>query len=273
MASPSEVPSATGPSERAEQTFDGPALGVGDEGEAGSGVGGDDQPLAGLEALGGEAQGVASAARASAEPAGQHLGAATPVEAGIEREFMALCRGDAQVAAQADGEGDIVFTQEIGPSPAEKLPVGKQQPDAQYIEKPGEAAHQRDALVGAGVPPALDQRPHQRHPEAAGDRSEDEEVDLMAADPPLGPVEGQISRVAQPGEFGGDRRRPVPPQIAPGPNVLEEALQAVANRGDLGGAGALGGETAEVDGPRADHDDDDQRQRLDRLIAQIEMRA
>jgi hypothetical protein len=54
---------------------------------------------------------------------------------------------------------------------------------------------------------------------------------------------------------------------------LEEALQPAIGRGDQGGAGTLGGEMAEIDGARADHGDDDQRQGLGPVLAQPEMRA
>ncbi len=109
----------------AEQTFDGPALAVGVEGEAGPGIGGEDQPLAIAEGLGDEAETVAATVPAGAEPAGENLGAQAPVQAGVEGELMALPGGDAQVATQADGEGDVVFTQEIGPGMSPRLRGGR----------------------------------------------------------------------------------------------------------------------------------------------------
>ncbi len=109
----------------AEETFDGPAPAIGGERLTGSAVGGDDQPLAGLEPLGGEAEAVAATAPAGAEPAAEMLGAQAPVQAGVEAEFMALPGGDAQVAAQADGEGDVVFAEKIDPVAAPRLRGGR----------------------------------------------------------------------------------------------------------------------------------------------------
>ncbi len=133
----------------AKETFDGPAPAVGGERLPGGAVGGDDDPLAGLEPLGGEAEAVAAALSAGAEPAAEDLGAPAPVQAGVEGEFMALPGGDAQVAAQADGEGDVVFTEKIGLVAADELPVGEQEPDGGEIEEPEVAAHQRDPLAAA----------------------------------------------------------------------------------------------------------------------------
>ncbi len=113
----------------AEQTLDGPALAVGVAGGAGLGIGGEDQPLAPPitvpEGLGDEAQAVAPMVFAGAEPTGKHLGALAPVEAVVEGEFMTILGSDAQVTAQADGEGDVVFTQEIGPGMAPRLRGGR----------------------------------------------------------------------------------------------------------------------------------------------------
>jgi len=108
-----------------KEALDGPSLAVCVERLAGRLVGGDDEPLTARERFGGEAEAVASALSAGAEPAAEVLAPPAPVQAGLQREFVAILGCDAQVATQANGEGDVVFTQEIGPCMAPRLRGGR----------------------------------------------------------------------------------------------------------------------------------------------------
>ena len=71
-----------------KETLDGPSLAICVERPTGRLVGGDDEPLTARERFGGEAEAVASAPGAGAEPAGEVLAPPAPVEAGVEREFV-----------------------------------------------------------------------------------------------------------------------------------------------------------------------------------------
>jgi hypothetical protein len=115
----------------AEQAFDRPTFAVGPQRDLRLDIGDHDQPLV-LERLGGDGQqwriacgGVfARAETGSEDPASPSLAQSDP-----QGQVMPLRGGDAEIVSDADGKGDIVFTQEFHPVSACEFPVGQQHTD------------------------------------------------------------------------------------------------------------------------------------------------
>lgn len=93
--------------------------------------------------------------------------------------------------APADGERDIVFTQEFQPLSANEFPIRKQEYDRVCAQQCKIAPHQRDALCRARAAGAIPSEPHQRHPEPSCDDRQHENIDLPPARPPVGAIQSQ----------------------------------------------------------------------------------
>lgn len=96
------------------------------------------------------------------------------------------------VLLDADGEWDLVVDQEFDPIGANELAIGEQQLDRGRAEQAQIALHQFDALAAVAVALAIDHRPQQRHAEAPRHDGQHENVDVLAADLPVGAVERQV---------------------------------------------------------------------------------
>ncbi|MBW8907886.1 MAG: hypothetical protein JF620_02425 [Mesorhizobium sp.] len=105
---------------------------------------------------------------------------------------MAVFKGDGHVDLHADGEGDIVFVEEIHPFGADELTVGEQAADGGGGKQAEITAHQRDAVAGVGVALMRQQGEQQRHPEATGDDGQHQDVDVARSELPVGAIERQI---------------------------------------------------------------------------------
>ncbi len=71
---------------------------------------------------------------------------ACPAQRRGKRNAAASIKLDQLPFAQADGEKDIVFTQEFQPLSANELPIREQELDRVCAEQRELALHQRDAL-------------------------------------------------------------------------------------------------------------------------------
>lgn len=111
---------------------------------------GDDQPFAVSKAFCGKtgrfARGACRAVDAPLADEGCASGPPAPQERG-KRPYAAVIEGDGHVDLHADGEGDIVFIEEIHPFGADELAVGEQAADGGGGKQHQIAPHQRDAVA------------------------------------------------------------------------------------------------------------------------------
>ena len=115
-----------------------------------------------------------------------------------EGEAAAVLGGDEQLLLHADGEGDVVFVEEVHPCEPDELPVRQEQPDARRAEDRQVAPHQRDPLAAvAGAAVVVEHAPDQRHARPPGDDGQHQDVDVARAELPLGAVEREMPRAAR----------------------------------------------------------------------------
>ena len=251
----------------AEETFDGPTLTVGREGGAGRGVGGDDEEFAALEASRREVQPKRTGGIAASQRGAERVDAAAFSQPRAQREAAAVLGGDDHLLLHADREGKVVFLEEIHPFEPDELPVRKQQPDACRPEDRQVAPHQRDPLAAvAGAAVVVEHAPDQWHARPSGDHGQHQDVDVARPALPLRAVEREMPRTVEPQEPDHQRRRPILSE----PDMLEEPLQPAVGRGDQRRARPLAGQMAEIHRPGTDHTDDDQAQRLQTALAQVD---
>lgn len=190
------------------------------------------------------------------EAAADGAGALPPLHTGEAGELAAVVGDDAEVFPEADGEWDIVIVEEFEPRGADERAVGEQDADGRGREMREVALDERDARGHRRVPLPRQHRPEERRPEPARHDGEDDAVHFLRPDRPVGPVARQRPGPCRPGE---KRQRPGLAEA----HVLEEPLQPALGRRRLHAPAPLAGDVAEFHGPRADHADDQQAERLD----------
>lgn len=166
-------------------------------------------------------------------------------------------------------EGDGVLAQDFHPLGADELAVGEKQAEGRRRDMRQIALDQGEAHGGVGPAATLDDAPHEGHPDAAGHDGEHEIVHLGLADLPVGPIKGEQPRSVQAQKPDQKRQRPILVQA----DMLEEALEPTIGRGGLHRSRPLAGEVAEVHTAGADHGNDDQAERLQTALAQVNLGA
>jgi hypothetical protein len=252
-----------------EQAFDPPPLAIEVQAaHALTEIGGDDEQLGPLDAFCRDAQLVGWDRVHAVQPP---LPRAAPgfAQQAAELAQTTVREADLHVLAQADGERDIVFTQEFQPPGTYELPVCQQRPDGRRSEKAQIALQQRDALRGVGIAGMRQQRPHQRDPEPARDDRQNQHVHIARSQFPVGPVKGQQLRTAAVQRPDDQPRGRVPVKA----HELEKPLQATVIRSMLRVARKLARQMRKVHRAPVCEPNQQHSQRFKPGLAQAKMRT
>lgn len=253
----------------AEQTFDLPALPVNGKGGFRFAIGSHDDHGAVVAASGDERHrvGICSA----------HAGEASLVVGQLAARLLAFCQGgkrgfatiiedDSEVFLDPYGKRDVVSQQELEPAIADELAVGKQGVDRACAENIQIACHQFLAISGA----AATRRKHapqegDAHP--ARGNAQDQKVDVLRTNLPVGPVEAQREWRAQVQKSDQGAGKPCFVK----PYELEETLQATVIGGKTRGAGELACDVAQVHRAAVHQPQDDDHHGFKAAVAQSQM--
>ena len=116
----------------------------------------------------------------------------------LERALIAVVEAHIQVAAYPDDEGDVVFDKEFKPLVANELCVAQQQLDRPLAEQRHEAGQQRHALRHARAAAIVQNVPHHRNAHTLRGDAQDQQVDVLASNLPVGAVQAQPIRRLKP---------------------------------------------------------------------------
>lgn len=208
----------------AEQAFDLPALSI--EGKSGlrRAIGGQNDHGSVVAALCDE--------RHRAGVCGVHAGKASLVIGQLATRSLSLCQGakrgvaaiikdDSEVLLDPYGERDLVGQQELKPAVSDELPASEQNVDRPRSECVQIAHHQRRA-VGSAAGAGSKHVPQDGNAHPARSDAQHQEVDVLRADLPVGPVETQRERSAQVQKPDQGSGKPCLVKL----HELKEALQA-----------------------------------------------
>ena len=227
----------------------------------------DDEQFFALDALRGEVQLERSVRFRPCQTGGKLPRAPTFAQQRLQGQLAPILADNVEAFLHPDHHGDIVFIEKTQPTDANELSIRQNQLDAGGTEQGQIASHQGNSLVCVAGASLVQNRPHQRHPMTPGDDGQHQDVHVLAADLPIGPVQTQMPRRGQARQFDDKSGGPVRPKI----NMLEEPLKPAIGRGDLGGCLPFTGQVAEVHRPGAHHRDDQKAKRLHPALAQRDM--
>ena len=186
-------------------------------------VGGDDEQLPALDALGGTAQSVCRRRVHARELAFPNA------PAGLSKQrakltLTAVFEPKPHILLDADNKGNIVFVEEIHPICSDELPIRQEGADRRCPKQAQIALHKFDALSGCRITRMVQKGPHERHSKAARDNGQDQDQDVYIARSqlPIRLVQRQQSGAVQVQHLHDQSCGDVTVQVY----NLEEALQA-----------------------------------------------